>query len=572
MDIKPSFPRLAKTSAPGVLFGAIAMVWLASLFIINPLGNFPLNDDWSFGLAVEHLMKYHEFRPTEWTAMSLLTNVLWGGLFCLPAGFSFTALRLSSLTASILGILGIYCLAKQARLPRWLTVIAILTLAFNPVYYALSNTFMTDVLFAAIFIFAAFFLLRHLKSEANSDLAIGTALIVLATLSRQLAIAMPLAFAIVWFLKRGFRSRDMLRAVIPAVVAIGTLIVFQHWLTITGRLPAVSSGRNQDLIKAIVSPNRTLPNFAYNAYVSLVYLGLFLSPVGLCSLAGAWKEQRKKIVPIFGLSIWAFLLATVLYRSKGAFMPICGNVLTEAGIGPRLLRDTEFLNINFSPAFPDVFWQITTCLSLLGAAALVTLVAVIIINLILKARQSVLSDGEITAAFLLLSAIIYLPPVLLTGVFFDRYLIPIIPLLAIAIPSALQPAGGFNLRLCSLPALILFVSALLAVGGTRDYLAWNRLRWQATDNLMANDHIKPSEIDGGFEFNGFYLYDPHYQKQSHKSTWWVQNDTYQISNGPVPGYQVIHEYSYVHWLPRYTGKVLVLQKSTQGNALKKQPK
>jgi hypothetical protein len=569
MDIKRYFPGLAKNSVPEFSLWVIAAVWLASLFIINPLGNFPLNDDWSFGLAVEHLMKYHEFRPTEWTAMSLLSNVLWGSLFCLPTGFSFTALRFSSLAASILGISGIYCLAKQSRLPPWLTVIATLTLAFNPIYYALSNTFMTDVLFVATSIFAAFFFLRHLKSGASSDLVIGTALTVLATLSRQLAIAMPLAFAITCVLKRGFGSRNMLRAVFPAMIAIGTLILFQHWLTVTGRLTAVSSGRNRELIKALVSPNRALPDFAYNVYVSLVYLGLFLSPVLLCSLAGAWKEQRKKIAPLLSLSIWAFLLATIMYRAKGVYMPISGNILNEAGIGPLLLRDTEFLKQNFPPALPDVFWQVATSLSFLGAASLVTLVAVILINLIPKVGKSALSDGEATAVFLLLTAIIYLPPVLLTGPFFDRYLIPIIPLLAIAIPSALPSTEGFNLRICSLAAVILLAAALLAVGGTRDYLAWNRLRWQATDYLMTNNHVKATEIDGGFEFNGFYMYDPHYQEKPHKSIWWVQNDTYLISNGPVQGYEVARKYSYSHWLPCYTGQLLVLQKSPKDDGINK---
>jgi hypothetical protein len=35
-----------------------------------------------------------------------------------------------------------------------------------------------------------------------------------------------------------------------------------------------------------------------------------------------------------------------------------------------------------------------------------------------------------------------------------------------------------------------------------------------------------------------------------------------LSFGPVPGYDIIKEYPYTHWLPPYTGKVLASKKST----------
>jgi len=41
--------------------------------------------------------------------MPLITQALWGSIFCVPAGFSFNALRFS-LTLAIVGILGVYVL------------------------------------------------------------------------------------------------------------------------------------------------------------------------------------------------------------------------------------------------------------------------------------------------------------------------------------------------------------------------------------------------------------------------------------------------------------------------------
>src|SRR5512137_2624379 len=91
--------RIPKGAAGDMLL--LASIWVASLFVVNPIGDFPLNDDWSFGLAVQRLLQTGQFHPTGWTSMPLITQALWGSLFCLPAGFSFNALRASTLLLSL---------------------------------------------------------------------------------------------------------------------------------------------------------------------------------------------------------------------------------------------------------------------------------------------------------------------------------------------------------------------------------------------------------------------------------------------------------------------------------------
>ena len=71
----------------------LAVLWLAVIAVVNPTGDFPINDDWSYGLAVRSLISRHAWRPTDFTSMPLVAQALWGSLFCLPFGFSFTALR-----------------------------------------------------------------------------------------------------------------------------------------------------------------------------------------------------------------------------------------------------------------------------------------------------------------------------------------------------------------------------------------------------------------------------------------------------------------------------------------------
>ena len=88
-----------KTQSLNMAF--LVLIYVASIIVVNPLGNFPLNDDWSFARAVQNLVEKKDWRPTGFTAMPFITQSLWGAIFCLPAGFSFNALRFSTLGCGI---------------------------------------------------------------------------------------------------------------------------------------------------------------------------------------------------------------------------------------------------------------------------------------------------------------------------------------------------------------------------------------------------------------------------------------------------------------------------------------
>ncbi len=154
------------------LFG-LSTVWLIAVVIANPLGDFPLNDDWSMGLTVKRLIEEGSYHPTGWTSMPLVSQALWGALFCTPKGFSFTALRTSTLTLSLAGTLGMYGLLRQMQCTVSLALLGAFTLCLNPVYFALSNTFMTDVPFTAMIVFATWFFLRYLQTEFEFDYWLG---------------------------------------------------------------------------------------------------------------------------------------------------------------------------------------------------------------------------------------------------------------------------------------------------------------------------------------------------------------------------------------------------------------
>ena len=79
-----------------------AGLWLAVIVVVDPRGEFPLNDDWAYAWSVKTLLQEGRFQLSDWGAVNLLPQTLWGWLFSVPGGFSFTALRVSTLIASLI--------------------------------------------------------------------------------------------------------------------------------------------------------------------------------------------------------------------------------------------------------------------------------------------------------------------------------------------------------------------------------------------------------------------------------------------------------------------------------------
>ena len=548
--------RIPKGATQDMLL--LASLWVANLFVVNPLGDFPLNDDWSFGLAVKHLLQTGEFRPTGWTSMPLLTQTLWGALFCLPSGFSFNALRFSTLALSLCSLEAVYLLVRQVHPSRLLAAIAALTVAFNPIYYALSNTFMTHVPFTALLLAAAFFFSRFLQGDSGFALLCGLASALAATLCRQLGLAVPLAFAVCLLWSRGLSGRWVIRALVPLAVCLGALLTFQHWLRATGRLPALYSLQNGEFLLALCAPKRLVPGLAKHIGTALLYLGWFSLPVMVLVLPVAAIARRGRRAFMIAGCLFVLGSIIILVLTRGP-MPTAGNIVLPQGIGPLTLRDVHILNLPDVPALGRGFWLAVTAAALLGGALLVGAAAGAVATLWSSLRPVRIPPDRTAGVFFLLCAGIYLSPVLVIGGW-DRYYIPALPFLLVGLASMVAASWQPRTRArVALAALLLASLSLYAVVGTRDYLAWNRVRWIALNDLLAGGKVTAADVDGGFEFNGWYLYDPAYKEQPGKSWYWVDRDSYLLAFRRMPGWVAVREYPYAHWLPPYTGKIVVLK-------------
>ena len=543
------------------LTGLIAL-WLGMIVLAWPLGEFPTNDDWCYSRGVYSLVEQgHLALPPGWAAMTLIGHVLWGALFSVPFGFSFIALRVSTLVMGAAGIAGTYLLFREWKLSQVTALLGAATVAFNPIYFELSATFMTDVPFYTVSVFSVIFFLRYWNTRKRLELWTGLGLAIFATLIRQVGVLIPLAWGCAEIYRSGIRWRILWRAAWPGMLAIAVLMVYQFFVAPNFGFAGVENPRVKNVAKGLLrgSPDVIL-DFLDQGLVVFMYLGLFLVPWTM--LAGyrilrdrVWRNQQF----LWTTFISAFAIGSGLLLRDNSIMPLSRNILYNLGLGPPTLRDVYLMKLPNLPMAPAWTWIVLTVIAALGAITVLQAVMATILVMLRKFHAKN-HQGEAKIVFILALCAFYFALLILAG-FYDRYLTFLIPFVILLLSVVHEYDNVTELvRLRRLIVLPLIIFAVFSVIGTHDYFAWNRTRWSALNQLLAQG-ILPEHVDGGFEFNGWHVYDPAYQRKNGVSWWWVQRDDYLVTFGEVQGFSKIDSMTYERWMSRDLGTVFILQKN-----------
>ncbi len=109
---------------------------------------------------------------------------------------------------------------------------------------------------------------------------------------------------------------------------------------------------------------------------------------------------------------------------------------------------------------------------------------------------------------------------------------------------------------------------MFGVIGTRDYMSFNRVKWDALSFLIEKEKIPVEKIDGGFEFNEWHLSHQNIlvmtDDSSKKGRFWpVVDDEYIVTVTEIEGYDVYKEFKYRRWLPPRKHSINVLKRTTR---------
>ena len=536
---------LRSVELPGLLrnpYALLSIFWLLACALANPFGDFPLNDDWAYGRNVYYLVEEGRLAFSEWPAMTLVAQVLWGAAWCKLFGFSFTVLRFSTLVLGLAGLFAFYASLRELGGSRRLSVWSALVLGLNPLYFSLSFTFMTDVPFLALFLLSIFLFIKAWGSGRVGHIVIGTLLAIAATLIRQFGLLAPLAFGLAW-LGRERNIKSVWPALAPLAFTWLAMQGYTGWLEQQQGL-SVHFGRPEDALKGFFS-TAFWTHVSWRPGAFLFYWGVFLLPFTFRQ----WPTWPK------GKMEWGFLIGLVALAVLAAipawpYLPT-GNVWDGLSLGPKVLKDTYF-GKNLNPELNPGGWGVVKILAFIGGGSFLW-------QWVLHFRREGFSFSALhfpgpgsIPGLALLGYLLYL---LAGHYFFDRYHLPALPLLMLLLVSAKAP--GLSKRPWLAGGLLLGM-ATFSIAATHDYLAWNRARWRLLDSMVEQEGISPNKIDGGFEFNGWHETGPRNPLQRYGKGWWfVAEDDYALSFGPLDCYTKYKAAVFHRWLPPGKDSMLV---------------
>jgi Dolichyl-phosphate-mannose-protein mannosyltransferase len=479
---------------------SVALLWAlygGACFWVSRDAEFPINDDWAYSLPLASVHEIGKLRLSNFQSMPLLPQLAWGGLFTLPFGFSFTALRLSTQVLGGLGLAALYLLLRQlSGSKRWAWVGALSVLA-NPLFFASANSFMTDVPFLSLEIVAIALLHRALNSASAKHSVQGFFVLLAATLVRQLGVTIGAAYCLASAVRHGVNRKWMVGSLMPALLVALSLPLCRWLIASTVGLPGLYDARNAGVTATLLGMLKgqiPVRMFIDRGWLTMAVLALSLLPVvslGLGSVRGStfgrrgWATLGLASLGLLGLANVALAFPQVSYT---------GHLFLGTGIGPSTLPGPPGFSISKGLQFA------------FNATALAASVALILIvaERVTAARAAAAASGT-WWAWLTPTQIVCLAGALASlglmyvarGPYFDRHILAAIPLFVIALAvGAKAPSPRAFAAVC---AVLLGVFGWSAAA-THDLFAWNRVRWQ-TGQELTQTRIALSDLDAGFEFN-----------------------------------------------------------------------
>jgi Dolichyl-phosphate-mannose-protein mannosyltransferase len=536
----------------------LAAVWLAMIILVNPIGNYPLNDDWAYGWSVMTLLKQGGFQLSDWTAVNLLSQVIWGALFCIPFGFSFTALRVSTLVLGLVGVLATYALLREMKVKPPVALAGAVTVAVNPLYFCLSNSFMSDVPSFSFTAVAFLFLVRYLTRSSFVFLVGGMAASIVAILNRQAAVIILPAFAVAYVVRNSLDLRRLVQAFLIIVPGVAAYLAYPRWLQETGRTPHLYDYQTKMMVSTLSSsPAEIGDTYAHNLLAVAMYLGVFVLPFYL--IVRGFHLQRKDASRLPRIAVLLACFALGLWAAKHTPLPSVGNVIGVLGVGPSAVGAASGLEINTH--LLHRVWQLVTIAGVVTAGA----VLLMFFKALQAARQNSSRVSASVFVFALLMAMLFVLPVaaLPKGYWFDRYLmVPLLPVLLLCTMGTETGSRKGSNVWAVLGCGALGISGAFTVAGTHDYLSWHRGRWQILNSLVGEHHVSPRDIQGGFEFAGWFFgqkiegcnssYVDNGSKHSWKDFACLSKSTsalYRVATETQTGYEIGERHTLRRWLP-----------------------
>ena len=513
-------------------------IFIICELIVFPVGEFPLNDGCTYARSVLILVQEGRLYTEDWQA-TVVTNIIWGALFVKIMGWSFFALRLSTIVMAAGGILFMYALALRLSSHRLSALCAAFTLMFNPYFFHLGNVFMTDAAFTTLMLACCYFAIRYI--ETDKILWGGLLLIssIALILLRQYGLIVPFAFLGFCVLQKTSRLRNIASGLVIVTVSCLALWLYETYIT------SISGPQgNYRYVFAGAGEKTGIVTFEFNGKIRniLTQVLTYGSPGALLAIMWFAPRMHKWFVVLI-LVLSGVLYFSILKHTE----PLPGNILADTGLGP----DTFYENINDSSSRPDH----TSSPSFVKASwsAKKILCTTSIFAVLLAAAAFLSGKREVRVSYRLLPALmmlLYCCLLVVTPGSFDRYYLPPIALVILLFIQPVKLPGLIP------PAIIIAALGYVSVAGTKDYFTLNRNRWSAYNYVKDKLGAGPAEVNAGFEPKCW---------DSERFSWMydanvIEGQKYLIQYTKEEGFEKIRSYPFKRYLPPKKDTVFIFRR------------
>jgi len=530
--LRAALARLGCDSDRAALVG-LTLIMLAVVPLTYSPADIPLIDDWTYAWSVGHFLQTGALRMLEWSAHYPLAQILWGALYSRLFGFSFAVLRLSTLVLAWAGLFAFYLTLRELEIRPLPASLGAVMLLCNPVVFMLSHSFMTDVPFVSVMNGSLLCYVRWAKRGHTHDLALGSALAVVAFLIRQLGAALalaPLGYVLLIRLVGGpprILTWPQRLCLLMPFVGFGLTL---GWIRGVHGETRVYQERVEDL-RFIWSTSGWI--YLREFLHVFLHLGLVLWPLTWGTVRGLSLRALT-----WATGIMALLCGLYLWHQSELPQPL-GPILTwnELGMGRKLIAGSI-------PDRPWLVWGqgLVLAISLSGA---VVLLAALVEGF---SRWALWLRGPATV--LLLNGLGQLLFIEALWLFYDRYYLPLLPGCTALLAN--------YLKLTTRVTALIFAGGLLwgaiAITGTIDMFRFGVAVAEARTWLLRQD-LASEHIDAGYVLNGWWLYAPALPtgrgpEPDVPFVTTMRSLPYKIANAPEPGYAVMRR---VAWPTLWAG-------------------
>jgi hypothetical protein len=469
-----------------------ACVWAAW-----PVSEIGFDDDWSYIKTAQVFAQTGHLVYNGWGSPILGWQVFWGALFIKLFGFSFTVVRLSILPIAVATVFLFHTILLRFGVNPRNAVLGTLTLGLSPLFLPLAASYMTDIPGMLVTLLCLYLCQRAIAASSSRITIAWLCLAVASNLIGGTARQIAWLGALVMVPSTGWLLRKR-RGVLPAsfslwVVSLASVFVCMRWFA---RQP-------YSVTEPLIFNHGGL---VIQIYVELISAALCLLLLVYPILA-AWLLEVRLLnrAAILQTASIILLLSFFEWTTRMPWLP---DVMQEEFAATR----TDLYSLSPPPLFLPAWGRKVVSLLVIATAW------ILLKHLRGKLRPPVTSDaiqakcwqdilwllGPFSLSYFVL--IVYYLAI------FDRYLLPLMAVAIICLLRLHQERIAGSLPAISVAVLSIF--AVLAIGGTHDWFAWNRARLAALGEIRASG-VPRTEIQGGLEYDGWtqiedggYINDP----------------------------------------------------------------